>query len=460
MREASKPDDTGYIFTIEGVVTSNASGYDKDTAFFDCIYVQDDTAGICCFPVSGEYKIGDKVRIVGYTDFYQGEPELQVESIEVIGEGSVEPTGIKASELNDRSAEGKLVTVKGTVDSFELENGLIQTIMVKDAEGNLARVFIDGYITASKEVENCEVGAEIEATGLASYDDTWPDTNFFPRLRIRDRADVICTIPAPAKPATPTVEPAAGEVEKGTELKFSTETEGAEIMYSTDGGKTWTKGDSFTVTEDVTIQVKAVKDGVDSEIATFSYTVKPVEPQYRVVVSEDAVVPEALKTRYASVDAMKSAMMATLKKATGIDSFHGDKLYELTVEVDDGSGWKPVTAANFPKEGVLCTMPIPAGASQDDEFYALHLFGEDCNGHKAGEGEMPTITKSGSTLSFTVKGTSPLLLVWTGSSSGGGGKNPKTGDESNITLWIALMAASSAAMAVLVIEQKKRKNRA
>ena len=757
VREASKPDDTGYIFTIEGVVTSNASGYDKDTAFFDCIYVQDDTAGICCFPVSGEYKIGDKVRIVGYTDFYQGEPELQVETIEVIGEGSVEPTGIKASELNDRSAEGKLVTVKGTVDSFALANGLIQTIMVKDAEGNLARVFIDGYITTSKEVENCEVGAEVEATGLASYDDTFnAPEGPFPRLRIRDRADVICTIPAPAKPATPTVEPAAGEVEKGTklkfstetegaeiwystdggetwmrgdsfivtrdvsiqvkavkdgaeseiaiyeftvkseepakpatptvepaagevekgtELKFSTETEGAEIMYSTDGGKTWTKGDSFTVTEDVSIQVKAVKDGAESEIASFSYTVKPVEPQYRVVVSEDVVVPEALKTRYASVDAMKSAMMATLKKATGIDSFHGDKLYELIVEVDDGSGWKPVTAANFPKEGVLCTMPIPTGASQDADFFALHmfgencnghkagnaempavtkdgstlsftikgmspllltwsgddeplppqegivitldanggkvsrtrlnanadgsvpalptpqerdgyifggwydekdggeqvfegdvltesttlyahwfelrvtvtenavvpealktkyasvdamktamlntvkrrlgtttvkgnklyelkveyfdgsewlpldadlfptkgvkvslaipsgsaetdrfvvlhLFGEDCNGHKAGEGEMPTITKSGSTLSFTVKGTSPLLLVWTGSSSGGNGKTPKTGDESNITLWIALMAASSAAMAVLVIEQKKRKNRA
>ena len=37
-----------------------------------------------------------------------------------------------------------------------------------------------------------------------------------------------------------------------------------------------------------------------------------------VVVSDDAVVPEALKTRYASVDAMKSAMMATLKKAETI----------------------------------------------------------------------------------------------------------------------------------------------
>ena len=82
----------------------------------------------------------------------------------------------------------------------------------------------------------------------------------------------------PAKPATPTVEPAAGKVEKGTVVTFSCETEGAEIMYSTDGGETWTKGDSFTVTRDVSIQVKAVKDGVDSEVAIFEFTVKAEEP--------------------------------------------------------------------------------------------------------------------------------------------------------------------------------------
>ena len=196
VRAASKPDDTGYRFVIEGVVTSNASGYDKDTAFFDCIYVQDETAGICCFPVSGEFKVGDKVHIVGHTDFYQGEPELQVQTIEVIGEGTVEPTAITAAELNDRSAEGKLVTVKGTVESFELANGLIQTIMVRDENGELARVFIDGYITTAEDVVGCEVGAKIEATGLASYDDTFnAPEGPFPRIRIRDRADVVCSAP-------------------------------------------------------------------------------------------------------------------------------------------------------------------------------------------------------------------------------------------------------------------------
>ena len=186
--------ETGYKYTIEGIVTSNASGYDKDTAFFDCIYVQDATGGICCFPVAGNFKLGDRVRITGTTDFYQGEPELQVSSIELIDEGNeVTPTEVTAAEVNDRSAEGKLVTLKGVVVSFEKANNLVQTIMVRDAAGNVARVFIDGYITTSTEVENLALGAEVTVTGLASYDDTFnAPEGPFPRIRIRNRADVVC----------------------------------------------------------------------------------------------------------------------------------------------------------------------------------------------------------------------------------------------------------------------------
>ena len=184
----------GYKYTIEGVVTSNASGYDKDTAFFDCIYVQDATGGVCCFPVAGKFQIGDKVRVTGTTDFYQGEMELQVTSIEKIGDGEpVQPTEATAAQINDGSVRGSLVTLRGTVQSFDLANGLVQTILVKDAAGNVARVFIDGYITTAKDVENLADGAEITVTGLASYDDTFnaPDGPFA-RIRVRDRADVVC----------------------------------------------------------------------------------------------------------------------------------------------------------------------------------------------------------------------------------------------------------------------------
>ena len=217
----------GIKYTIEGVVTSNASGYDKDTAFFDCIYVQDDTAGINVFPVAGNYQIGDIVRITGTTSSYQGERQLNVSSITKVGSGAAPaPTVITADQLNNGSVLGSLVTLKGTVVSFEEENGSIQTIMIRDSAGNIGRVFIDGYITSDKEISGLAVGCAITATGLASYDNTFnaPDGPF-PRIRIRDRADIVCTTapipdddpddpddppsrpprdPDPSKPDTPT----------------------------------------------------------------------------------------------------------------------------------------------------------------------------------------------------------------------------------------------------------------
>ncbi|MCR5825034.1 MAG: S-layer homology domain-containing protein [Oscillospiraceae bacterium] len=193
--EVQAQPEAGYRYTIEGVVTSNASGYDKDTAFFDCIYVQDETGGICCFPVAGNFKLGDRVRISGSTDFYQGEAELQVSSITALGEGEpVEPTVVTAAQLMSGSVQGRLVTVRGTVDSFAKENGLVQTIMVSDGSGTPARVFIDGYITTDIKIDNLAVGCKISVTGLASYDDTFnAPEGPFARLRVRDRADVVCT---------------------------------------------------------------------------------------------------------------------------------------------------------------------------------------------------------------------------------------------------------------------------
>ena len=189
--------EEGVKFTVEGIVTSNASGYDKDTAFFDCIYVQDETAGINAFPVAGEFKIGDKVRISGWTSSYQGERQIKVTSIEKRGEETpVEPKKVTAADLENKGYLGSLVTVEGTATKIEYSNGLIQTIMVRDDTGKEARIFIDGYITTDKDVENAAVGCHVVATGLASYDDTFTleDGTAIPqRIRIRNRADVVCT---------------------------------------------------------------------------------------------------------------------------------------------------------------------------------------------------------------------------------------------------------------------------
>ena len=225
-------------FTVEGIVTSNASGYDKDTAFFDCIYVQDNTAGINAFPVAGNFKIGDKVRVTGTTSSYQGERQLAVTKIEKIADAAAPaPKEVTAAQINDGSVLGSLVKIKGTITRVEEAEGKIQTIMVRDAAGNEARVFIDGYITKDKEVQNAIVGNLVEAVGLASYDNTFvlsDGTPVYPRIRIRDRADVVCT---------------AGE----------TPVETWSITYVTDGGTingeyptTYTKGTVTVLPTNVT----------------------------------------------------------------------------------------------------------------------------------------------------------------------------------------------------------------
>lgn len=189
--------EEGFKYTVEGIVTSNASGHDKDTAFFDCIYIQDETGGINCFPVAGDFKIGDRVRVSGTTSSYQGERQLAVTKIEKIGDGTpVTPLTVTSAQVNDGSVLGRLVTLKGIVTAIEMAEGKVQTILVRDPQGKVARVFIDGYICPESEVQNLKVGCAIEATGLASYDNTFvlsDGTAMAPRIRISNRADVICT---------------------------------------------------------------------------------------------------------------------------------------------------------------------------------------------------------------------------------------------------------------------------
>ena len=88
------------------------------------------------------------------------------------------------------------MTLKGYVTGYEMADGLVQTILVRDSEGKIARVFIDGYITTSYECGEPVRGLPDLRHGLASYDNTFvlaDGTAMAPRIRVRDRNDVVCT---------------------------------------------------------------------------------------------------------------------------------------------------------------------------------------------------------------------------------------------------------------------------
>ncbi|MBO6060563.1 MAG: CehA/McbA family metallohydrolase, partial [Clostridia bacterium] len=191
---ASEP---GGKYTVEGYVTSNASGYDQDTAFFDCIYVQDDTAGINLFPVAGDFHIGQYIRCTGVLGAYNGERELVVTSIEALeghDELVIDPTELTTNDSMSPDWTGTLVKVEGRVESVGYSSdGALETIMVNDGSGS-ARVFIDGYIMSDYVIE-VKVGDNVSAIGLASItvDTEDPDGGFIPRIRVRNRAEIVVT---------------------------------------------------------------------------------------------------------------------------------------------------------------------------------------------------------------------------------------------------------------------------
>lgn len=177
----------GLKFTVEGIVMSNASGYDKNTAFFDCIYVQDKTAGINLFPVAGDIRKGQTVRVTGYTSSYLGERQLAVKDIEIIDSSIKElpkSKNISTKESNEGKYLGSLVQVTGEVISYTKPNGVVETIVVKDDSNVSTRIFIDGYITKDKIIDKLKVGSVITASGMESHD------TLGYRIRIKNRDDV------------------------------------------------------------------------------------------------------------------------------------------------------------------------------------------------------------------------------------------------------------------------------
>lgn len=199
----------GQEFTIEGTVTANTSGYDQNTAFFDCTYVQDGTAGINVFPVSDSLQAGQKVRMHGAITYYNGEIELNLSEdyggyVEVIDTeiNTVSPTAVTCKEAMSEDNIGLLMKVEGTVSRINESSGVVDRIYVKDANGDEACIYINGYIWNSatekydfgKDGAIPKVGDKISAVGIGSVDvDELGEVEYLHRLRVRDRAEINIT---------------------------------------------------------------------------------------------------------------------------------------------------------------------------------------------------------------------------------------------------------------------------
>lgn len=176
---------------IEGTVTTGVfNGSDSNKGFFDCIYVQDSTGGINLFPVSSGVEVGQKIRVLGKVGEYQKEKQIQVEKVTVLDStiNEITPKVVTPQEAVSPENTGSLVKFTGNVtEIIKNSDGVVGQLMVGDA-----RVYINGYITKNISLENIKIGDKVEVTGISSIGENMSSTTeFMPRIRIRDRAEII-----------------------------------------------------------------------------------------------------------------------------------------------------------------------------------------------------------------------------------------------------------------------------
>ena len=196
----------GTVFTVEGTVTA---GNVEPNAFYDTIYIQDATGGINIYPVAttdGTFQVGQKVRVTGSWDQYQGDTELRCIRIERIDAAvnPIQPAELSIDQAGDYAANGGLLAkVSGTVQSVIKEGEAISSVTLTDGTNDF-RLLFNNYIGYSDESSPdittfVEEGAEISAVGVIYMD---PEGVC---LRVRDLSEVERVEDEPSEPENPAV---------------------------------------------------------------------------------------------------------------------------------------------------------------------------------------------------------------------------------------------------------------
>lgn len=144
-----------------------------------------------------------------------------------------------------------------------------------------------------------------------------------------------------------------------------------------------------------------------SDVITFS-----IGQKVNITEGLSEVTGDLGNTEYDTVEKIKNKLTETIVSNEGYTA-DNTMLYdiELVTSEDGGQTWVPVTAENFPAEGIVVTLPYPEGTNAADyDFTVVHMFDEDVNGHHAGEVETPVVTKGENGISFRLMGTSPVMI--------------------------------------------------
>lgn len=299
---------------VEGITTKTA---DYTFVKAPAISITFDPASGTAFNVGDEAKV--KVNISGTIGEYEAEYKVNDEVVSPEEGYIILP--------NDKAGD---VTLKVTVvDGYEHEGDSEASATYKFKAAEPIQITLtpaEGSYTVGTEVK---VNVKIENTigdYLATYTINDGEEQEFDGNDIVIPSDQIATVtlavsvmdayhdgvttvtgqyvfsPMPVV-AMPTFSLVAGSYTGPQQVIINCATKGATISYSTDGGSTWTVGNTVNVDKDMTIMAKAEKDGM---------TVSTTASATYVIITEEAPVTVNIKTGYYQIKNLGNGLYANV----------------------------------------------------------------------------------------------------------------------------------------------------
>lgn len=139
--------------------------------------------------------------------------------------------------------------------------------------------------------------------------------------------------------------------------------------------------------------------------------------EFQVIKNELTQVPEGLTEKYATPEAMKSALRTQISPSVSGSNI---KYLDIKLKINTGSRWQDVTAANFPKGGINITISYGTLGNGLDKSYNYSV------AHMRTDGTIENLpaTNGESGITFHINSLSPFAIGWyknTPTPGGGGG---------------------------------------
>lgn len=182
----------------------------------------------------------------------------------------------------------------------------------------------------------------------------------------------------------------------------------------------------------------------------------------RIEITPLTTLPAALQSVSAlsNMTKLKSQMVTAVQKVDKNIKAENTQMLDVTLMipsvVDNKTIWSPAAKDSFPANGkITVLLPYPEGTGMSGyEFVVVHVFTTDDFDKKVGNMESPSVTKTTDGLQVTTTGLSPIMIGWKDGSDSA--KGARTGDASQMGLWVCGVLVSTAA--IVVLTQKKKRS--